>query len=306
MEPREIDVNVLVTDLYKMLRRLVREDVEIVLSLHPSTGRVKADPGQIEQMITNMVVNARDAMSRGGTLTIETGNISVNEENARQYVDFVAGDYVMLAIQDTGVGMNAEVKAHMFEPFFTTKPVGEGTGLGLATCFGIVKQTGGYITVESEVWQGAAFRIFLPRLQGVAADANGKDGVRALLRGQETVLLVEDEDAVRKTVEMMLKELGYTVLTAHDGETALRLMEQQPGAVQLLITDMVMPKMNGRQLADLLLARYPKMKVLFISGYTSDGIVRDGMLATGVTLLRKPFVSFDLSRKVREVLDGRA
>jgi len=303
MEPKILDLNALVTNLHKMLRRLVREDIEIVLALSPAPVCVKADPGQIEQVITNMVVNARDAMPRGGKLTIVTGNITLGHDPTRPDVE--PGEYVRLSIRDTGTGMTDAVKGHLFEPFFTTKPVGQGTGLGLATCFGIVKQSDGHIAVESEVGQGTTFHIYLPRVAENAVVAAGPQAGGTLPRGQETILLVEDEPAVREVAEMMLADLGYKVLVAADGKEALRLV-QETGAVDLLITDVVMPEMNGRQLAGELRQRCPQLKVLFISGYTANAIVHQGVLDPGVAFLQKPFLTYTLARKVREVLDAPA
>jgi PAS domain S-box-containing protein len=303
IEPKVLDLNVVVGDLHKMLRRLVREDIDIVLALAPALGRVKVDPTQIEQVITNMVVNARDAMPHGGKLTITTSNATLDDAYVQAHPDVTPGEYVQLAIRDSGIGMTDEVKARLFEPFFTTKGVGQGTGLGLATCYGAVKQSGGHITVESAVGQGTTFNIYLPRVADRLVRVDGDETMGSLPVGHETILLVEDDDAVREMAEMMLTELGYQVLVASNGEAALHAATAKAGAIHLLLTDVVMPKMNGKQLADELRKLYPKIKVLFVSGYTADAIVSDGVLEPGVAFLQKPYFSFALACKVREVLD---
>ncbi len=302
LEPKILDLNVLIADLHKMLDRLVREDIEIVLALSPATGRVKVDPGQIEQVITNMVVNARDAMPHGGKLTIETRNVMLDATDLLVHPELRPGGYVRLSVRDTGTGMTDEVKARIFEPFFTTKSIGQGTGLGLATCAGAVQQSGGYITVESKVGEGTIFHIYLPRVTDTVAGAPGAQTDEILPRGQETILLVEDELSVRQVTELMLADLGYKVFAAADGEQALHLFRQN-SAVDLLVTDVVMPKMNGKQVADELRRLHPRIKVLFISGYTDDAIVHHGVIDPGIAFLQKPFLSFTLARKVREILD---
>jgi len=304
LEPKILNLNTVIGDLHKMLRRLVREDIDIVLALSSSAGRVKADPGQLEQVITNMVVNARDAMPHGGILTIATGNATLTDADVIAYPDVTPGDYVQLSIRDTGIGMTDEVKSHIFEPFFTTKPVGEGTGLGLATCYGAVKQNGGHITVESALGRGTTFHIYLPRIAHKAGEEEGTGPLHALPRGTETILLVEDDISVRQLAELILTGLGYQVLVAANGQDALRVARVSCKPIHLLLTDVIMPQMNGKELADALHAEYPQTKVLFVSGYTADAISSDGILEPGVTLLPKPFSSFSLSHKVREVLDS--
>jgi len=304
IEPKILDLNAVVSDLYQMLRRLVREDIEIVFRPAANLGRVKADPTQLEQVITNLVVNARDAMPQGGKLTIATGLATFDAAYAQTHPDVAPGHYVRLSIRDTGIGMTDEVKARLFEPFFTTKPLGQGTGLGLATCYGVIKQSGGHITVESKVGQGTVFHVYLPRIAEEAARKDGEESTAVLPVGRETILLVEDEEAVRQMAELMLTELGYTVLAAANGEEALRVAREKGSAIQLLVTDVVMPRLSGKQLADTLRQQHPTLKVLFVSGYTADAIAHDGVLDPGVAFLNKPFQSFMLARKIREVLDA--
>lgn len=303
LEPKVLNLKTAVSDLEKMLRRLLREDIDILLKLEPSTGCVKADPSQIEQVIVNLVVNARDAMPHGGTLIITTDNVLLDAAFVSTAPDVVPGRYVRLAIRDTGIGMTEEIKARIFEPFFTTKPVGEGTGLGLATCYGVIKQSGGHIAVETAVGMGTTFHIYLPNV----ADAVTEDpSVERLALGQETILLVEDDENVREMTELMLIELGYQVLTAANGEEGLRIANKHGGGIHLLLTDVIMPKLSGAKLAADLRLQYPQLKVLFISGYSTDAITHDGVLVEGAALLQKPFSSFTLARKIRDVLDSGA
>ena len=301
--PQIINVNDVILNLHKMLRRLISEDIDLVTLAAPDLGAVKADPGQIEQVLINLVVNAGDAMPEGGRLTIETSNVTLDEEYARRHVDVVPGDYVMLAVSDTGCGMTDEVKARIFEPFFTTKEPGKGTGLGLATCYGIVKQSGGHIWFYSEAGKGTTFKIYLPRVEARAHGmaARGDESVR--LRGGQTVLLVEDDLSVRGFAARVLREQGYVVLEAADGEEALALARQRQGApVHLLVTDVVMPQMGGKELARQLKELHPALKVLFVSGYTENAIAHQAVLEPGVAFLQKPFTLATLTRKVREVL----
>jgi PAS domain S-box-containing protein len=303
LAPVLLDLNAIVSDMEKMLRRLIGEDIELITVPDPALGRVKADPGQIEQVIVNLAVNARDAMPRGGKLTLATANVFLDEPYGRTHEEIAPGGYAMLAVADTGCGMDEETKSHLFEPFFTTKEVGKGTGLGLATVYGIVKQSGGHVEVDSRPGQGSTFKIFLPLAAepdtGFApqpADANH-------LQGRETILLVEDEVAVRRLALRILRQCGYTVMDAENGPEALSMVEAHAGPLDLLLTDVVMPRMSGRQLADQLLALRPQLKVLFLSGYTDDAIVRHGVQDTEVRFLQKPFTSASLARKVRQVLD---
>jgi PAS domain S-box-containing protein len=305
IEPRILNLNDLIVEMDKLLRRVIGEDIDLVTRPAPGLGWVKADPGQIEQVLINLAVNARDAMPEGGKLTIETRNVVLDSTYARGHQSVTEGSYVLLAVSDTGVGMDAEVQSHLFEPFFTTKGRGKGTGLGLATCYGIVKQHGGNIWVYSEVGQGTTFKIYLPRAEEPADAAAPPAEPRALPRGKETVLVVEDEAAVRVLAARVLREQGYTVLEAGDGAEAMRVAAASaPSAIDLLLTDVVMPHMSGTAVAAQITARYPNLKVLFISGYTDSAIVHHGRLDEGVAFLHKPFTPPVLIRKVREVLDG--
>lgn len=303
MAPQVLDLNSVVTNIHKMLRRLIGEDVELTTISAPDLGTVRADPGQIEQVIMNMAVNARDAMPEGGKLTIETSNVDLDTGYARIHFPIAPGRYVQLSISDTGCGMDEEVQKHIFEPFFTTKEHGKGTGLGLATVYGIVKQSDGYIWVYSEKGNGTTFKIYLPRVDAPVVVTGEGQTERKSVRGSETVLVVEDETSLRKLVCGVLKSNGYRVLEASRGEEALRISGQHEGAVQLLLTDVVMPQMSGRHLAEQLASLRPQTKVLFMSGYTDDAIVHHGVLEPGMDFLQKPFTPESLARKVREVLD---
>jgi PAS domain S-box-containing protein len=305
LQPRVLNLNAVVANMEKMLRRLIREDIELATVLDPALGRVKADPGQIEQVIMNLAVNARDAMPQGGKLTIETMNVYLDEDYARQHVDVQPGPYVMLAVSDTGVGMDEETLSHLFEPFFTTKEKGAGTGLGLATVYGIVKQSGGHIWVYSEPEPGTTFKIYLPRVEEAVELLQPGAALAKLPQGTETVLLVEDADMVRELARRVLLQNGYTVLVARHGGEALQVCEQNEGPLHLLVTDVVMPGgMSGRDLAENLAPLHPGMKVLYISGYTDNAIARHGVLEPGIAFLQKPFTPDSLVRKVREVLDA--
>jgi signal transduction histidine kinase/ActR/RegA family two-component response regulator len=302
LQPKIINLNVLVTNLDKMLQRLIGEDIELVTHTDRALGSVQADPGQIEQVIMNLVVNARDAMPRGGKLTLETANVSLDMSDAREHVEVVPGSYVMLAVSDNGIGMDAETKAHIFEPFFTTKDRSRGTGLGLSTVYGIVTQSGGTIWVYSEMGKGTTFKIFLPRVHE-QAELFGSGQRPAATKGTETVLLVEDDLQVRKLARSILARSGYTVCEAENGAEALKVCEAE-GTLHLLLTDVVMPGMSGRDLAAKVVEQRPEIKVLYMSGYTNDAIVHHGVLDTGISFLQKPFTPTALAAKVREVLDG--
>jgi PAS domain S-box-containing protein len=304
LQPKVLDLNNVVSGVGTLLQRLIGEDIELRITPAPQLGSVEADPGQVEQVILNLAVNARDAMPRGGRLTIETANVELDAAYAREHVAVEPGSYVMLAVSDTGVGMSEEVKAHLFEPFFTTKEQGQGTGLGLATVYGIVKQSGGCIWVYSEPGRGTAFKIYLPRLTAcsqVAASAPAHQEADSLA-GAGTILLVEDEEAVRRLASRVLAARGYTVLSAANGLQALDTVQRHPGAIDLVITDVVMPQMSGRELAELVRPRRPATKILYVSGYTDDAIVRHGVLDAGVVFLQKPFTPDGLARKVKEIL----
>jgi two-component system, cell cycle sensor histidine kinase and response regulator CckA len=303
LEPVILNLNTLLSDMEKMLPRLIGEDIQLHLMLEPAIGQVKADPGQIEQVLMNLVVNARDAMPDGGQLTIQTANSEIDEAFAREHPGSIPGRYVMLTVTDTGIGMDQEIQVRIFEPFFTTKDRDKGTGLGLATVYGVVKQSSGYITVESERGKGASFKIYLPHIDQPAATKSEGSYRPLTSRGCETVLLVEDAEPLRKLAHMFLKDNGYQVLTATNGYDAQQVAAQYAGPIHLLLTDVVMPGINGRILAERLAPLYPAMKVLYISGYTDNFIAGHGVLEQGINLLHKPFTEQALMRKVREVLD---
>jgi len=303
LQPRVLDLNTVLAEMDKMLRRVIGEHIELVLVTAPDLGAVEADPSQIQQVVLNFAVNARDAMPDNGRLTIETRNAVVDAVMAEQH-EVLPGEYVTLAVSDTGAGMSEEVRAHLFEPFFTTKGVGQGTGLGLATCAGIVHQSGGFITVDSQVGRGSTFRIYLPRVAARAPVEDFGGPPAELPAGHETVLVVEDEPAVRELAVTALREQGYVVHEAGNGDEAWRRLQQDGGLrIDLLLTDVVMPLMNGKELADRLHREQPGVKVLFMSGYTDEAIIHHGVLAAGVAFLNKPFTGQVLLRKVREVLD---
>ena len=301
LQPKVLDLNIVVSDLDKMLRRLIGEDIDLLTLTDPNLGKVKADPGQIEQVLLNLVVNARDAMREGGKLTIETRNVELSKDYGRLFAN-PSGPYIMLAVSDTGCGIDAATRERIFEPFFTTKQAGKGTGLGLATVYGIVKQSGGNVWVYSELGHGTTFKIYLPRVEEFE-DTGELSGPKTTPKGTETVLLVEDEDQVRLILRQILENQGYHVLSASHGEEALAI-SQGPGDIQLMITDVVMPQMSGRELADRVVAARPSLKVLYMSGYTDDAIVRHGLLDEKLHFIQKPFDSATVARKVREVLDS--
>jgi PAS domain S-box-containing protein len=306
LEPQVININRTLLDMDRMLRRLIGEDIELAAVAAEDLWPVRVDPSQLEQVILNLAVNARDAMPGGGRLLLETSNTHLDEEYASTHRGVVAGDFVMLAVSDTGVGMSDEVKSHLFEPFFTTKETGKGTGLGLATCYGIVKQSGGHIWVYSEPGHGTSFKIYFPRVEaGEPVAPPARDGARYMPRGSETVLVVEDEPSVRTLATRFLAELGYHVIEAENGEAALRLAPAHlESGIRLLLTDVVMPQMGGRELALRLQALFPRLRVLYVSGYTNNAIVHDGVLDAGIAFLQKPFSLSALARKMREVLDA--
>jgi len=304
LTPAVLSLNTLATDMEKMLPRLLGEDIEVSLVLDPELGNVKADQGQIEQVIMNLAVNARDAMPSGGKLKIQTANVVLDQTYTRNHPGSKAGDFVMLGVTDTGTGMDTATLAHMFEPFFTTKERGKGTGLGLATVYGIVKQSGGYISVESFPGRGASFEIYLPRYEGQPAAEPQPIEHAENLGGTESILLAEDSESLRKLAQTNLESAGFHVLSASSGEEALEIATRHGSTFDLLLTDVVMPGMNGRVLAEQLLPRHPGMKVLYMSGYTDSFIAGHGVLEPGTHLLHKPFTEEILIRKVREVLDG--
>jgi PAS domain S-box-containing protein len=304
LAPQVLDLNSVVSNMGRMLRRVIGEDIELVTILPPDLGTVRVDPGQIEQVILNLALNARDAMPQGGKLTIETSKVDLDQAYIGAHAGIAQGPYVLLAISDTGCGMDAETQRHIFEPFFTTKEQGKGTGLGLATVYGIIKQSGGYIWVYSEPGGGTSFKIYFPRLAERAAEVERAKARSGAPGGSETVLLVEDEGGVRSMVRRVLESSGYTVLEARDGDDALIVCEQHKGPIHLLVTDVVMPGLSGRELAEHLAPFYRAMKVLYISGYTDDAILHHGHLEADMHFLQKPFTPNALARKVREVLDA--
>ena len=306
LQPRILDLNDVVTDMGRMLRRLLSEEIQLVVLTQPGLGRVKADLGQIQQIIMNLAINARDAMPQGGKLTIATANVDLDEDCIRGHAGMPAGPYVMLAVSDNGTGMDAETRARIFEPFFTTKEPGKGTGLGLSTVHGVVKQSGGFIVVDSELGKGATFKIYLPREGKKASKLMGLAEEKLSLKGTETVLVVEDEPSIRTLAARILREQGYTVLEASNGAEALRMDQEFAGEIHLVLTDVVMPEMSGKALSSQIEAARPGIKVLYVSGYTSDVIVHHGVLGSDVSFLQKPFTEDALARKVREVLDSPA
>jgi PAS domain S-box-containing protein len=302
LEPRVLDLNAIVGDLEKMLRRLIGEDIDLVTTLQPPLGCVRADAGEIEQVIMNLALNSRDAMPEGGKITIETANVELDEAYAREHlISMRPGRYVMLAVSDTGIGMDAETQSHIFEPFFTTKPKDRGTGLGLSTVYGIVKQSGGWVWVYSEPGRGTTMKVYLPEVDE-AVETIRRPVAAPPAPGTETVLLAEDEAPVRKLARRALENLGYTVLEASRGEDALSIARSRTGPIHLVLTDVVMPEMGGVDLASRIQELHPEARVLYMSGYTDDAIIRHKVLERGTHFLQKPFTPASLARKVREAL----
>jgi two-component system cell cycle sensor histidine kinase/response regulator CckA len=306
LQPRVLDLNTVVAQIDQLLRRLIGEDIRFRTILGASVARIKADKGQLDQVILNMAVNARDAMPDGGQLTIETQNVMVNKAQADRHPGIATGHYVMLAVNDTGTGMDQTTRSHIFEPFFTTKEQGKGTGLGLATAYGIIQQSGGFVDVYSEVGHGTTFKIYLPQVDEAASPVTESETIQDLVTGTEVILLVEDEEMVRELALRVLQDLGYKVLEAGSGEGALHLAEVHRGPIHLLVTDIVMPGMSGDQLAERLVRARPDTKVLYVSGYTSDTVVRRWTQEGKTAFLQKPYDSTSLTKKVREVLDAPA
>ena len=305
LAPKIVDLNGVVTENVKMLTRLIGEDIDLVMVPGPDIGAVKADPGQIEQVIMNLAVNARDAMPHGGKLTIETANVTLDANYARFHAPVKPGDYVMLAISDTGMGMDADTQAHIFEPFYTTKGL-KGTGLGLSTVYGIVKQSEGYIWLYSEAGKGTSFKIYLPRFSATGEALATQPALARMDQpspGHETILLVEDEENLRRLARQSLENQGYNVIDAPDGAAAIKISQAHKGPIHLLLTDVIMPGMNGRELANKVSPTRPEMRVLYMSGYTENHIGHNGTLDEGITLLQKPFTLPALKAKVREMLD---
>src|SRR5438270_2061731 len=305
LAPRIVNLNDVATENLKMLTRMIGEDIDLVMVPSPNLWPVRADAGQIEQVIMNLAVNARDAMPSGGKLTIETSNVTLDEEYARFHAPLQPGDYVMVAISDTGAGMDTETQSHIFEPFFTTKGT-KGTGLGLSTVYGIVKQSGGYIWVYSDLGKGTAFKIYLPRIAGETPSLVASPiEFKKVEPGSETILLVEDEANLRYLARQYLEKQGYKVIEAADGAVAMQIAVAHDKVIHLLLTDVIMPGMNGRELAQRICEIRPNVKVLYMSGYTENVIGHNGTLDAGIRLLQKPFNLRDLKDKVREVLDAR-
>ena len=302
IHPQVVDLNRVVLDLEPMLRRLIGEDLDLEVVTDGRLGAVKADPGQLSQIVMNLVVNARDAMPQGGRLTLKTAPVDFTVGHHSKFRLAPPGPYVKLEVRDTGVGMDEATQAHVFEPFFTTKEPGKGTGLGLSTVYGIVKQSGGYLDLVSSPGAGSTFTVYLPRLEGAVEPPKPKIPVTASFRGEETVLLVEDEDVLRGLLAKFLRLYGYTVLEARHGGEALLTCERHPGPIHLMVTDVVMPQMSGRELADRLTPLRPEMKIIYMSGYTEDALVQHGVANLPVAFLQKPFKPIELARQVRAVL----
>jgi PAS domain S-box-containing protein len=303
VQPKIVDINQVISETEKMLRRLIGEDIRLVSRPEPRLWRVMVDPGLIGQVVMNLAINARDAMPQGGNLTIETANARLDHSHARHYIGVAAGNYAMLTVSDTGIGMDEETLSHIFEPFFTTKEKGKGTGLGLATVYGIVKQSEGHIQVRSEPGKGTTFRILFPRADQETEETGPGEGPGGSLQGgSETILIVEDDEIVRDLVRTTLHLAGYTVLEAENGDEAIAVCREHSGRIQLLVTDVVMPKMSGLELAETLAADSPSMKVLYISGYTDKAIAHHGVPEEGAAFLQKPFTPQALTTKIREVL----
>ena len=305
LELKVVDVNSIVADMERLLRPLIGENIDLTTKLTPNVGHTRADAGQLEQVIMNLVVNAKDAMPDGGRILIQTSE--ADPDTARREHSLIEpGTYILLSVSDTGAGMDRETQSRIFEPFFTTKEKGKGTGLGLSTVYGIVKQGGGYIFAQSEPGCGTTFRIYLPRVADPADSPRVDKHAQAAAGGSETVLLVEDEESVRELVRETLKTRGYTVIEASDGIAGMRVSEEYQGNLEILITDVVMPGMSGRELAKRVAAARPNIRVLYLSGYTEDAIIHEGALEPGTGFLQKPFTLQVLARKVREVLQGES
>ena len=302
LQPQVLGLNEIVENMNRMLRRLIGEDIQFLTILTPGLWPVKVDPGQIEQVIMNLVVNVRDAMPGGGRLTIETANANLDAAYARRHISVKPGAYVMLAVTDTGCGMNADTQSHLFEPFFTTKEKEKGTGLGLSTVYGIIKQSGGNIWAYSEIDKGSTFKVYLPRAEEAVRSYKPKEPTPVVAGGTETILLVEDEEAVRTMISRVLQGSGYQILEARHGKEALEICRQHIGPIHLMVTDVIMPQMSGRELAEQLAPLRPEMKILFMSGYPDNAIVHHGVLEAGTAFLQKPFTLSALENKVREVL----
>jgi CheY-like chemotaxis protein len=301
--PEVLDLTQVVSDLHQMLRHVISEDIRFAIVAAPSLGHTNADPGQMEQLLINLAVNARDAMPQGGTLTIATANVVLDAAFVRRHVGSVPGRYVSLSVDDTGCGMTPDVLAHVFEPFFTTKGLGQGTGLGLSTVYGIVKQSGGYITAESRPAVGTIVTIYLPRVDDPITSQEAKTPSVATLKGTETILLVEDDESVRVLMRKMLEEYGYTVLPALDVDDAIAIEARHRGAIHLLVSDIIMPRLNGAVLAQRVVRRRPAIQLLYVSGFANQVAIDHGVISSSASFLQKPFAAETLATKVREQLD---
>jgi CheY-like chemotaxis protein len=306
LEPQILNLNDVIKNTEKMLRRLIGEDVILTTLLNNSISNIKVDPGQIEQVIMNLAVNARDAMPKGGRLTIETSNVVLDKNHWKYDFEFVEGNYVMLTVTDTGCGMTQEVKERIFEPFFTTKEQGKGTGLGMATVFGIIRQSDGHISVYSEVGVGSTFKLYFPAIEENAITHESDVDDKYTMNGDETILLVEDETSVRDMAKITLESYGYKVLAANSGHKAINIVENYKDTIHLVVTDVVMPAMSGRELTEYLRHHYKNLKILFMSGYTDDAVVRHGIIEKEHAFLQKPFSPIALVKKVRELLDNNS
>lgn len=305
IQPRILNLNDLVQDMEKMIRRLLAEQIELFIPPAPEIGLVKIDPGHFQQVVINLVVNARDAMPRGGKLIIKMENKIIDADVAAAHLEMKAGNFILVEVSDTGCGMSPEVKEKIFEPFFTTKEPGKGTGLGLATCFGIIQQAGGYIRVYSEPDQGTTFKIYLPAVKGIAAPLSKEDSDLVLPQGNESILIIEDEPHVRSLVVEILLKQGYTVFVAENGECALDFIHQNPDKkIDLVLTDVIMPRLGGKELSVRLHKIKPDIKIIFMSGHTDDAIAHHGILEPGITFIQKPFTLRELTLKIRKVLDN--
>jgi PAS domain S-box-containing protein len=304
LHPQLIRINDVIHDTMNMLKRMIGEDIDLETELKQAVGTIKFDPGQLSQILMNLTVNARDAMPDGGKVTIETSNIFIDPNYASTHVGLLPGAYVLLTVSDTGSGMSPEVQEQIFEPFFTTKGVGKGTGLGLATVYGIVRQSGGGIFVYSEEGHGSTFKIYIPRVADEVAPDHEEAAPPKLAVGTETILLAEDEDLVRSLSRQVLEACGYTVIEARDGLEALEILEKEDGRIDLLVTDVIMPRMGGRELAERLRLSRPELPILFASGYTDEAVVRHGVLDSNMNFIQKPFTLDDVARKVRDLLDA--
>jgi PAS domain S-box-containing protein len=304
IQPVVLDVRKIIQRTQAMLERIIGEDIEFQVLMEDSVGSIKADPGQIEQVLLNLAANARDALPKGGRITIRASNVELDASDKKKHNPIVPGPYVMLSIEDTGCGMDLKTQARIFDPFFTTKEMGKGTGLGLATVYGIVKQTGGYIWVYSEVGHGTIFRVYLPRVGKAVQTAEREPSEIEDLQGSETILLAEDSESLREMAEEYLKSIGYTVLSAVSGEKALQLAKDFEGPIHLLLTDVVMPEMSGPELANQLASLRPGLMIIFTSGYTDDAIARQGILDPEVAFIQKPYRPKALAKKIRQVLNA--